>query len=90
MGKGVSVMRIILNDFQEVNTFCKGIEFFDGEIDMVQNRENSGRMQKINARSFLGICSLDLNRPIDVKITTNDKGVEEDFYNYIKKWETVD
>lgn len=83
-------MRIILNDFQEVNTFCKGIEFFDGEIDMVQNRENSGRMQKINARSFLGICSLDLNRPIDVKITTNDKGVEEDFYNYIKKWETVD
>lgn len=83
-------MRIILNDFQEVNTFCKGIEFFDGEIDMVQNRENSGRMQKINARSFLGICSLDLNRPIDVKITTNDKGVEEDFYNYIKKWEAAD
>ena len=28
--------------------------------------------------------------PIDVKITTNDKGVEEDFYNYIKKWEAVD
>lgn len=83
-------MRIILNDFQEVNTFCKGIEFFDGEIDMVQNRENSGRMQKINARSFLGICSLDLNRPIDVTITTDDKGVEEDFYNYIKKWEAVD
>ena len=82
-------MRIILNDFQEVNTFCKGIEFFDGAIDMVQNRENSGRMQKINARSFMGICSLDLNKPIDVKITTNDKGVEEDFYNYIKKWEVV-
>lgn len=52
-------MQIILHDFQEVNTFCKGIEFFDGEIDMVQNRENSGRMQKINARSFMGICSLD-------------------------------
>lgn len=82
-------MRIILHDFQEVNTFCKGIEFFNGEIDMVQNRENSGRMQKVNARSFLGICSLDLNKPIDVKITTNDKGVEEDFYNYIKKWEVV-
>ena len=83
-------MRIILHDFQEVNTFCKGIEFFNGEIDMVQNRESSGRMQKVNARSFLGICSLDLNMPIDVKIITNDKGVEEDFYNYIKKWEAVD
>lgn len=83
-------MRIILNDIQEVYTFCTGIEFYEGEIDMVQERENSGRVQKVNARSFLGICSLDLNRPIDVKITTNDKGVEEDFYNYIKKWEAVD
>lgn len=83
-------MRIILNDIQEVYVFCTGIEFYEGEIDMVQERENSGRVQKVNARSFLGICSLDLNRPIDVKITTNDKGVEEDFYNYIKKWEAVD
>lgn len=83
-------MQIILNDIQEVYTFCTGIEFYEGEIDMVQERENSGRVQKVNARSFLGICSLDLNRPIDVKITTNDKGVEEDFYNYIKKWEAVD
>lgn len=83
-------MQIMLPDFQEVNTFCKGIEFFDGEIDMVQDRENSGRMQKINARSFLGICSLDLNRPIDVTITTNDKSAEKDFYNYLKKWEAVD
>ena len=83
-------MQIILRDFQEVNTFCTGIEFFDGEIDMVQNRENSGRMQKINARSFLGICSLDLNRPIEVTITTKNKDVEKDFYNYLKKWEAVD
>lgn len=83
-------MQIILHDFQEVNTFCKGIEFFDGEIDMVQNRENSGRMQKINARSFMGICSLDLNRPIDVKIRTDDTNVKTDFYNYLKKWEVVD
>ena len=82
-------MRIILNDFQEVNTFCKGIEFFDGEVDMIQKRENSGRVQKVNARSFLGICSLNLNKPIDVEIKTDDKSVEEDFYKYLKKWEVV-
>ena len=82
-------MRIILRDFQEVNTFCKGIEFFDGEIDMIQDREGSGRMQKINARSFLGICSLDLNRPIDVTIKAKDEDVERDFYNYLRKWEVV-
>ena len=83
-------MRIILHDFQEVNTFCKGIEFFNGEIDMVQERENSGRVQKVNARSFLGICNLNLNRPIEVTIKAKDEGVEKDFYNYLKKWEAVD
>ena len=83
-------MKIILHDIQEVYTFCTGIEFYEGEIDMVQDRESSGRMQKINARSFLGICSLDLNRPIDVTIKAKGEGVEKDFYNYLKKWEAVD
>ncbi len=83
-------MRIILNDIQEVYTFCTGIEFYEGEIDMVQERENSGRVQKVNARSFLGICSLNLNRPIEVTIKAKDEGVEKDFYNYLKKWEAVD
>lgn len=83
-------MKLILHDIQEVYTFCTGIEFYEGEIDMVQERENSGRVQKVNARSFLGICSLDLNRPIDVTITTKDKSVEEDFYKYLKKWEVVE
>lgn len=83
-------MKIMLPDFQEVNTFCKGIEFFEGDIDITQYRENSGHIQKIDARSFLGICSLDLNRPIDVVISTTNKGVEEDFYNYLRKWEVVD
>ena len=83
-------MRIILNDIQEVYTFCTGIEFYEGEIDMVQERENSGRVQKVNARSFLGICSLNLNRPIEVTIKAKDESVEKDFYNYLKKWEAVD
>lgn len=77
-------MQIMLRDFQDVNAFTVGIEFFQGTIDVSQERHRT------DARSFLGICSLDLNRPIDVTITTDDKGVEEDFYNYIKKWEAVD
>lgn len=83
-------MKIILRDIQEMYTFCKGIEFYEGEIDIAQERENSVHTRKINGRSFLGICSLDLNRPIDVTITTDDKGIEWDFYKYLKKWEVVD
>lgn len=82
-------MKIMLPDFQDVNTFCKGIEFFEGDIDITQYRENSDHMQKIDARSFLGICSLDLNRPIDVEIKVKDEGVERDFYNYLRKWEAI-
>lgn len=79
----------MLKDFQTVNTFCKGIEFFDGDIDITQSREKSGNIQKVNGRSFLGICSLDLSRPIDVEISTTNKSVEKDFYNYLKKWEVI-
>ena len=77
-------MKVIFEDIQNVYTFSKGIEYYDGEIDVRQGRHVT------NARSFLGMCSLDLNNPIDITINTNDKSVEEDFYKYLKKWEVVD
>ena len=77
-------MKVVFEDIQDVYTFSKGIEYYDGEIDVRQGRHVT------NARSFLGMCSLDLNNPIDVTIKTNDKSVEEDFYKYLKKWEVVD
>ena len=77
-------MKIMLKDLQDVKTYCSGIEFFEGTIDIKQDRHN------VDGRSFLGICSLDLSRPIDVEISTSNKGVDEDFYKYLKKWEVVD
>lgn len=77
-------MKIFLKDFQDVNTFTKGIEFFDGHIDVRQKQHLA------NARSFLQMCSLELESPLDVTIATNDVNVEKDFYNYIKKWEIRD
>lgn len=73
----------MLEDFQDVNAFTKGIEFFAGTIDIRQG------LHVTDARSFLGICSLDLTRPIDVIIQTDDKEMEEEFYRYLKKWEAV-
>ena len=77
-------MKIMLKDLQDVKTYCKGIEFFDGTIDIKQDRHN------IDGRSFLGICSLDLTRAIDVEIVTDNDGIREDLYKYLKKWEAVD
>ena len=77
-------MKIMLKDLQDVKTYCSGIEFFEGTIDIKQDRHN------VDGRSFLGICSLDLTREIDVEITTDIDAIREDFYKYLKKWEEMD
>ena len=72
------------DDFQDVNAFTTGIQFFKGDIILSQGRS------RVNGRSFLGICSLDLNKPIDITIETDNEGVRKDLYNYLKKWEVID
>lgn len=74
-------MKINLNDILSIQCFVKGCEFYEGEIIVTQGRH------VVNGRSFLGLHSLDLSNTIDVKINTTNKNVENDFYNFIKKWE---
>ena len=73
-------MKVIFEDIQDVYTFSKGIEYYDGEIDVKQGRHVA------NARSFLGICSMDLSSPIDVSISTDNKVDEDNLYKYLRKW----
>ena len=82
MDKGEIIMKIVFSDdFQDVNAFTTGIQYFSGDITLSQGKHI------VNARSFLGICSLNINEPMDVKIETYDEGIKEDFYNYVRKWE---
>lgn len=76
-------MKIRLKDMTDMNSFIDSNQFFEGKIDVVQGR------YKIDGRSFLGLCSLNFDQPIDVTINTKDKGIEDDFYKYLKKWEAV-
>lgn len=73
-------MQIKLHDFLDLNAFSKGIQFFDGIIDVKQGSHIG------DARSFLQLCSMDLNKPIDIVIITENKEIERDFYNYVRKW----
>lgn len=77
-------MRIRLKDMTDMNAFIDSNQYFKGQIDAVQGR------YKIDGRSFLGLCSLNFDEPIDVTIETDDTDVEQDFYNMLKKWEVVD
>lgn len=73
-------MQIRLCDFMDVNAFSKGIQFFDGAIDVKQGTRIG------DAKSILQLYSMDLSRPIDISIVTENKDVERDFYNYVRIW----
>ena len=73
-------MQIRLRDFMDVNAFSKGIQFFDGVIDVKQGTRIG------DAKSILQLYSMDLSKPIDISIITENKDVERDFYNYVRIW----
>lgn len=77
-------MKIRLKDMNDMNSFINSNQFYDGEIDVVQDR------YMIDGRSFLGLCSLNFDKTIDVTIKTRNKSVENDYYNMLKKWEVID
>ena len=60
-------MKIRLKDMTDMNSFIDSNQFFSGEIDVVQGR------YKIDGRSFLGLCSLNFDEPINVTIKLRTK-----------------
>ena len=77
-------MWILLNDTTELVAFRNGARFFDGTIEVQQGR------YIIDAKSTLGLFSLDLSKPVDVIITCDSKRVKDNFYDYVKKWRVED
>lgn len=73
-------MKILLEDINDVTCFVNGGNFYEGEIEVAQKR------YRIDGRSLIAMCSLDLTEPIDVVINTENKEVIADYYNFLKKW----
>lgn len=74
-------MKIKLNKITDINYFSSLCSKYYSEVIMAKQDR-----QIIDAKSLLGLYSLDLLRPIDVVIETNDKGVEDNFYDFISQW----
>lgn len=69
--KVTSVM-ISLNSIDKVKSFCNDIAKFDSEFDMVSGR------YVIDAKSIMGIFSLDISQPIELNIHADEgSGLEE-------------
>lgn len=74
-------MKIRLNMVSDINIFVRVCsQYYEGNISVQQD------WQVVNAKSLLGMYSLDLTKPIEVTIHTTDEEIKREFYNYLAKW----
>lgn len=66
----MKTVRISLNSIDKVKAFVNEVTKFDAEFDLVSGR------YVIDAKSIMGIFSLDLSKPIDLNIH-NENNVDE-------------
>ena len=62
----MKTVQISLNSIDKVKSFVNDITKFDNDFDLVSGR------YVIDAKSIMGIFSLDLSRPIDLNVHAGD------------------
>ena len=63
-------VKISLNSIDKVKNFVNDISGFNAEFDLVSGR------YVIDAKSIMGIFSLDISKPIDLNIHTDEESEE--------------
>lgn len=66
----MKTVKISLNSIEKVKSFVNDISKFDNDFDLVSGR------YVIDAKSIMGIFSLDLSKPIDLNVHA-DENVNE-------------
>ena len=66
----MKTVKISLNSIDKVKTFVNEVTKYDAEFDLVSGR------YVIDAKSIMGIFSLDLSKPIDLNIHS-ESNIEE-------------
>ena len=67
----MKTIQICLDSIDKVKSFVNSITKFDTDFDLVSGR------YVIDAKSIMGIFSLDLSKPIDLCIHAEDTDMEE-------------
>ena len=67
----MKTVKVSLNSIDKVKTFVNDINRFDFDFDLVSGR------YVIDAKSIIGIFSLDLSRPIDLNIHADGDKLDE-------------
>ena len=66
----MKTVQISLNSIDKVKSFVNEITKFDNDFDLVSGR------YVIDAKSIMGIFSLDLSKPIDLNIHATEADIE--------------
>ena len=75
----MKTVKISLNSIDKVKSFVNDITKFDSDFDLVSGR------YVIDAKSIMGIFSLDLSKPINLNIHGDEDNAE--IMEFIKKYE---
>lgn len=70
-------MKIRLNNMKDVQRFVNKCSMFEDDIVLLSGR------YVINGKSLLGILSLDLSKPVDLEIDTDDISTKHVFTEYM-------
>lgn len=73
-------VQINLNSIEKVKSFVNEITKFDAEFDLVSGR------YVIDAKSIMGIFSLDISKPIDLNIHTDSDAELKEIMDAIKAY----
>ena len=73
----MKTVQISLNSIDKVKSFVKTIASFDFDFDLVSGR------YVIDAKSIMGIFSLDLSKPITLNVHTDDSKILETLTPYL-------
>lgn len=73
----MKVYNVSLNSIEKVKSFVNTVSKYDYDFDLVSGR------YVIDAKSIMGIFSLDLSKPIELRIHTDDDTIDETINKYI-------
>ena len=85
----MTTIKVMLDSIDKVKSFVNDLTKFDCDFDLVSGR------YVIDAKSIMGIFSLDLSKPIDLNIHAEDNvdavmdGAIDGFINGYLKWITT-
>ncbi len=62
-----SKVTVVLNDYTRIKKFCNEVATFESDIDLVKGR------YVVDAKSLIGVFTIDLSLPVDVVIYSEDE-----------------